>query len=148
MRNNKSVLKTQQRFKSERQNVFTKEINKIALSSNEDKKMQSIDSIETYTYGTSKDLLSEKEEYNIKQHNPYRILIIGGSGFGKVNSFNLVNQQPDIDKIYLYTKDPCEAKYQFLIKKSKDVRTKHFNDSKAFIEYSSDIDDIYKNIEE
>ena len=130
MRNNKSVLKTQQRFKSERQNVFTKEINKIALSSNEDKKMQSIDSIETYTYGTSKDLLSEKEEYNIKQHNPnwpqipdhpYRILIIGGSGFGKVNSFNLVNQQPDIDKIYLYTKDPCEAKYQFLIKKSKDV---------------------------
>ena len=41
-------IKTQQKFKSERHNVFTEEINKIALSSNDDKKMQSIDSIETY----------------------------------------------------------------------------------------------------
>ena len=64
---------------------------------------------------------------NIKEHNPkwpqipdhpYRIIIIGDSGSGKRNSiFNLINQQPDIDKIYLYTKDPYEAKYQFLIKK-------------------------------
>ena len=54
IRNNKSILKTQQRFKSERHNVFTEEINKIALSSNNDKRMQSIDSIETYAYGTSK----------------------------------------------------------------------------------------------
>ena len=42
--------------------VFTEEIRKIALSSNDDKRMQSIDSIETYAYGTSKDLVSEKEE--------------------------------------------------------------------------------------
>ena len=49
--------------------------------------------------------------------HPYRILIIG-SGSGKTNSlFNLINQQPDTDKIYLYAKDPYEAKYQFLIKK-------------------------------
>ena len=61
IRNNNSILKTQQRFKSERHNVFTEEINKIALNSNDDKKMQSIDSIETYTCGTSKGLLSEKE---------------------------------------------------------------------------------------
>ena len=64
---------------------------------------------------------------NIKEHNlnwpqtpdhPYRILIIVGYGSGKTNSlFNLINQQPDIDKIYLYAKDPYEAKYQFLIKK-------------------------------
>ena len=41
-------------------------------------------------------------------------LITGGSAFGKTNSlFNLINQQPDIDKIYLYAKDPCEAKYHF-----------------------------------
>ena len=41
-----------------------------------------------------------------------RILIIGGSGSGKTNSlFNLINHQPDIDKIYLYVKVPCEAKY-------------------------------------
>ena len=46
-------------------------------------------------------------------YNPYRILIIGGSGSGKTNSlFNLINEEPDIDKIYLYAKDPYEAKYR------------------------------------
>ena len=40
MKNNKLLLKTQQRFKIERHNVFTKEINKIALNSNNDKRMQ------------------------------------------------------------------------------------------------------------
>ena len=48
----------------------------------------------------------------------------------------------------MYTKDPHEARHQFLIKKREDVGTKHFNDSKAFIEYSNNMDDIYKNIEE
>ena len=52
-----------------------------------------------------------------------------------------------MDKIYLYAKDPFEAKYRFLIKKRENVGTKHFNDSKAFIEYSSNMVDIYKNIE-
>ena len=59
-------MKTHQRFKSER-HVFTKEISKIALSSNDDKRMQSIDSIEADAYGMSKDLVSEKEE--IKWNN-------------------------------------------------------------------------------
>ena len=62
MKNNKVILKTQQRFKSEGKNVFTEEINKIVLSSKDDKRMQSIDSIESYAYETSTDLLSEKEE--------------------------------------------------------------------------------------
>ena len=47
----KAILKTQQRFKSERHNVFTEEINKVSLSSNDDKIMQSIDLIETYALG-------------------------------------------------------------------------------------------------
>ena len=55
----KLILKTQQIFKSEKHNVLTEEINKIVLSSN-DKRMQSIDSIEPFEYGTSKDLVSEK----------------------------------------------------------------------------------------
>ena len=59
-------MKTHQRFKSER-HVFTEEISKIALSSNDDKRMQSIDSIEADAYGMSKDLVSEKEE--IKWNN-------------------------------------------------------------------------------
>ena len=55
------MLKIQQRFKSER-DVFTEEINKITLSSDHDKRIKSIDSIETYEYGISKDLVSDKEE--------------------------------------------------------------------------------------
>ena len=92
----------------------------------------------------------------MKEHNPnwpqipdhlYRILIIGGSGSGKTNSlFNLISQQPETDKIYLYAKDPYEAKYQFLINKRESTGLRHFNDFKAFIQYSNDMDDIYKNI--
>ena len=48
----------------------------------------------------------------------------------------------------MYAKDPFEAKYQFLIKKREEAGTKHFNDSKGFIEYSSNMDDIYKNIKD
>ena len=61
-RNHRSILKTPKRLNSERNNDFTEEINKIALSSKDDKRMQPIDSIETYAHGTSKDLVSEKEE--------------------------------------------------------------------------------------
>ena len=95
---------------------------------------------------------------NIKKHNPnwpqisnhpYRILIIGGSRSGKRNSlFNLISQQPGIDNFYLYPKDPYEAKHQFLINKRESTCLKHFNDSKAFIEYSNNMVDIYKNIED
>ena len=50
----------------------------------------------------------------------YRTLIIGGSGSGKTTALlNLINNHPDIDKIYLYATDPYEAKYQFLINKEK-----------------------------
>ena len=81
--------------------------------------------------------------------HPYRIFIIGGSGSGKTNALlNLINNQPDIDKIYLYAKDPYEAKYQYLINKREGVGINHFNDPKAFIEYSNDMHDVYKNIDD
>ena len=57
-----------------------------------------------------------------------------------------MNFQPDIDKIYLYAKDPYEAKYQCLSKKREKVRLDIFNDPKAFMEYSNDMQDVYKNI--
>ena len=80
---------------------------------------------------------------------PYRILIIGGSGSGKTSALlNLINNHPDIDKIYLYAKDPYEAKYQFLINKRESTGLKHFNDFKASIEYSDEMPDVYKNINE
>ena len=72
--------------------------------------------------------------------HPYRILIIDGSGSGKTNVLlNLIENQPDIDKIYLYAKDPYEAKYQYLINKREGVGTDHFNDPKTFIDYSIDM---------
>ena len=64
---------------------------------------------------------------NIKEHNPnwpqipdhpYGILLIGGSGSEKKSLFNLINHQSDIDKIYLFAKDPYEAKYHFYFKKT------------------------------
>ena len=61
---------------------------------------------------------------------------------------NWINNQPDIDKIYLYAKDRYETKYKFLIKNRESTRLKHFNDPKVFIEFSNDMQDIYKNIEE
>ena len=94
-----------------------------------------------------------KSEHNLKwpyiPDYPYRILIIGGSGSGKANALlNLINNQPDIDNKFLYAKDPYEAKYQPLINKREKVGQDHFNDPKAFIEYSNDMEDVYKNIEE
>ena len=82
--------------------------------------------------------------------HPYRILIIRSSGSGKTKALlNLINNQPGIDKTYyLYVKDPYKAKYYFLINKRESTGLKQFNDSKAFIEYSSDIQDVYKNIDE
>ena len=100
------------------------------------------------------DYISEnKTEHNknspyIPDHS-YRILIVGGSGSGKTNVLlNLIENQPDIDKIYLYAKDPYEAKYQYLINKREGVGINHFNDPKAFIEYSNDMHDVYKNIDD
>ena len=79
---------------------------------------------------------------------PYRV-IIGGSRSGNTNLLlNLTENPPDIDKIYLYGKDPYEAKYQYLINKREGVGIDYFNDPKAFIEYSNDVDDVYKNIDE
>ena len=59
---NKLILKSQQRFKNQLHNNFTEKIIKIALISNNDKRMQSIDSIKRYEYGTRKVLVSQKEE--------------------------------------------------------------------------------------
>ena len=61
---------------------------------------------------------------------------------------NLINYETDIHKTYLYAKDPYEAKYQLLISKIESTGLKYLDDSKTFIEFSNDMDDIYENIEE
>ena len=59
---------------------------------------------------------------------------------------NLINKQKDTDKIYLYTKDLSESNYEYLIKNRENAGIKHLNDSKAFIECSKIMNDIYENI--
>ena len=76
-------------------------------------------------------------------------MIIGSSESGATNALlNLIKEQDDIGKIYLYAKDLSETKYAFLIKKCKDAGIKHLNDLNPFIECSNTIDDDYENIDD
>ena len=98
---------------------------------------------------TNENIIEHNPKWPYIPDHPYRILIIGGSGSGKTNALlNLINNQPGIDKIYLYAKDPYEKKYQYLINKRENVGLNHFNDPKVFMEYSNDMQDVYKNIED
>ena len=98
---------------------------------------------------TNENIIEHNSKWPYIHDHPYRILIIGSSGSGKTNALlNLINNQPDIDKIYLYAKDPYDKKYQYLINKRKKVGINHFNNPKAFMKYSNDMQDVYKNIED
>ena len=92
---------------------------------------------------------------NNKKHNekwpyipdhPYRILIIGGSGSGKINTLlNLIKERDyhDVtDKIYLYAKDLSEPNYEYLIKKREDAGINHVNNPNAFIFCSNTMCDV------
>ena len=75
---------------------------------------------------TNENIIEHNSKWPYIPDHPYRILIIGGSGSGKTNALlNLINNQPDIDKIYLYAKDPYEPKYQYLISKREKVGLDH-----------------------
>ena len=94
---------------------------------------------------TNENKFQHNKNWSYTPDHRYRILIIGSSGSGKTNTLiNLIDNQPDIIKIYLYAKDLSEPKYQFLINKKESIGLKHFNDPKAFIEYSNYMCDVYK----
>ena len=87
----------------------------------------------------------EKWQYTLD--HPYRILITGGFGSRKTNTLlNLINEQKDIDKIYLYVRDFNKPNCKILIKKCKDAGIKHLNDPNTFIDCSNTMDDVYDNI--
>ena len=103
---------------------------------------------------TNENNQEHNEKWPYVPDHPYRILIIGGSGpwktilLLKTNLLlNSIKEQDDIDKMYLYPKDLSEPKYEFLIKKSENVGTDHFNDPNAFIECLNAMDDVYENID-
>ena len=93
-----------------------------------------------FDYYTNENKIEHNLKWSYIPDHPYTILMIGGSGSGKTNALlSLIENQPNIDKIYLYAKDPHEAKYQYLIKKREKVGLDHLNDLEAFIK-------ILKNI--
>ena len=96
---------------------------------------------QTHTQHNSKVAIYSR--LSIKNTNNRRLWIWKTKGI-----IELINNRPDLDKIYLYAKDPYESKYQFLISKRESVGLKRFNDPKAFIEYSNDMQDVYENIDE
>ena len=96
---------------------------------------------------TNENKLKHNPDWPYIPDHPYRILIIGGSGSWKTNTLlNLINNQPDVDKIYLHVKDLYEPKYQILMNKREGAGLKYYNDPKAFIENSNNVQDVYKNI--
>ena len=101
------------------------------------------------TYDQSVEI-NHKPNWPYIPDDPYRILIIGGLGSGKTNVLlNLIkNQRLDIDKIYLYVKDPFKSKYQLLINRREKVGIEILKSPKAFTDYSQAIDDVYENLEE
>ena len=97
---------------------------------------------------TNKNNKKHNEKWLYIPYHPYRIIIIGGSGSGKTNALiNLINQQNDIEKIYLYERDLSEPKYEYLIKKREDAGIKHVNNPNAFIVRSNAMDDVFEDID-
>ena len=87
-------------------------------------------------------IVSNKRE-NKDNNWPFRTLIIGPSGSRKTNTLlPLISNFHPIDKIYLYGKDTDEKKFQYLINKREQAGIKNLNDPHAFIEYSSDVNDV------
>ena len=94
------------------------------------------------------DIVSNKKKSSSENDDwSFRMLIIGPSVSGKTNTLlHLIDKLHPIDKIYLYTKDTDEEKYQYLINKKEQVGIKNLNEPYAFMEYSSDMNDVLENI--
>ena len=100
--------------------MYTEDVNKIALNSSDNKRLQTFDRATTGS---------------------------GDSGSGETNALiNLINEQNDIDKIYWYARDLSKPNYEYLIKKHEDVGIKHLNNPNTFIECWNTMDDVYDNI--
>ena len=128
------------------------------MSAKVDERIQGINLIETYGYGTNKEVVYRKEKKTWKNSknwhqcfdHPNRILIIGSSKSGKTNSsLNLLKQQNGddyniIDENYLYVKDQNKVKYQYRVKDMKKMVSKSVIIQKSLVKYSNDMQHVYK----
>ena len=89
---------------------------------------------------TNKNNKKNNEKWPYIPDHPSRIIIIGGA------LINLINEQNDIDKIYLFARDLSEPIYEYLTKTRQDAGIKHLNNPNVFIECSNTMDDVYENI--
>ena len=94
------------------------------------------------------DIVSNKKKISSENDDwPFRMLIIGPSGSGKINTLlHLIDKFHPIDKIYLYAKGTDEDNNQYLINKREQARIKNLNDPHAFIEYLNDMNDVLEDI--
>ena len=90
-------------------------------------------------------IVSNKKKSSSKNYDwPFRMLIIGPSDSGKTSTLlHLIEKFHPIDEMYLYAD---EEKYQYLINKREQAGIKNLNDPHAFIEYSSDMNDVLEDI--
>ena len=96
---------------------------------------------DSFTNGNNKE---HNEKWPYIPDHLYRIMVTGGSGLGKTNSLlNLINEQYNIDRTYLYLKDLSD---EYLIKKRENAEIKHLNDPNAYTECFNTMDDVYENI--
>ena len=92
--------------------------------------------------------INDNPNWSFVPDHPHRILIIGGLGHAKL-LLNLIKRKwPDIEKIYLYFKDPFILKFQLLIHGTEKVGIKDLKNPKAFIDYSQTTDDVHENLED
>ena len=94
------------------------------------------------------DIVSYKKKSSSENDDwPFRMLIIGPSGSGKMSTLlHLIDKFHPIDKIYVYAKDTNEEKYQYLKNKREHVGIKNLKDPYTFIEYSNDMNDVLEDI--
>ena len=98
----------------------------------------------------TKSEINHTQNWTYTVDHPYRVLIIGGSGSGKINVLLNLTKHPrlDIEKNYCHVKDPFELKCQLLINRREKVvikQTKIKLNPKTFIDYSQEIDNVYEN---
>ena len=143
------IIKPQQRFRSDHHRVYTEEVNKIALSSNNDKRLQTYDKLTTYPYETNAFKVCESEMryvqlkkiiFNLLKHAKMKRVI------KREPTFKNESQQTGRDMLLMYEKDTrggmCHAIYRYAEANNKYMMNHDKNKESSYLEYS-DANNLY-----